>query len=154
MPYEIVDRRETLVAGVPVRSPRRALGKLRDPRLEEAWSALLNGETYGPLAATYTDHAEDIDSYYTQTVGFCCESIEDVPEGYVISRVPAGTYAKFSAVGNRFTDVFDDLWRQIWEAEEEGAIQRAFTGDFETYPHAFGIELYVAIVDPGYGEER
>lgn len=154
MSFRIVERRETLVAGVPVRSPRRALGKLRDPHLEIAWSAVLNGDASGPFAATYTDHAEDIGSYYTQTVGFCCESIEDVPPGYVISRVPAGTYAKFSVVGSRFTDVFDDLWRQIWEAEAEGSIVRAFTGDFESYPHAFGIELYVAIVHSGCEEGR
>jgi len=154
MSFQVVDRQETLVAGIPVRSPRRALGQLRDRHLEDAWTALLNGETYGPFAATYTDHAEDIDSYYTQTVGFCCSSVDDAPEGYVISRVPAGTYAKFSAVGSRFTDVFDDLWRQIWEAEAEGVITRAFTGDFETYPHAFGIELYVAIVDQRQEEER
>ncbi|MCR8695504.1 GyrI-like domain-containing protein [Rhodococcus pyridinivorans] len=154
MSFQVVERCETLVAGVPVRSPRRALGKLRDPHLEIAWSAVLNEEIYGPFAATYTDHAEEIGSYYTQTVGFCCESIEDAPEGYVISRIPAGIYAKFSAVGSRFTDVFDDLWRQIWDAEAEGALERAFTGDFETYPHAFGIEYYVAIVDSGCGEEQ
>ncbi|BDB59351.1 MULTISPECIES: effector binding domain-containing protein [Rhodococcus] len=148
MSFQIVDRRETFVAGVPVRSPRRALGKVRDPHLERAWSAVLNGETRGPLAATYTDHAEEIGSYYTQTVGFCCESLDGIPPGYLVSRVPAGRYAKFSAVGDRFTEVFEQLWEQIWDAEARGLIERAFTGDFEYYPHAYGIELYIAIVEP------
>lgn len=148
MLFQVVDREETLVAGLPVRSPRRALGKLRDPRLEKAWSAVLKREIPGPLASTYTDHAEEVGSYYTQTVGYCCRSIDDVRPGYVLSRLPAGHYAKFSAVGDHFCDVFDELWERIWDAESRGLIERAFTGDFEYYPHAFGIELYIAIRSP------
>ncbi len=145
MAFCIVEREETLVAGLPVRSPRRALGKLRDPHLERAWSAVLKGEAGGPLASTYTDHAEDIGSYYTQTVGYCCRTLDEVHPGYVVSRLPSGTYAKFSAVGSHFPDVFSELWRQIWAAESRGEIVRAFTGDFECYPHAYCIELYISI---------
>lgn len=145
MSFRIVDRAETLVAGLPVRSPRRALGQPIDPRLGRAWSAVLKGDVVGPFASTYTDHAEDVGSYYTQTVGFCCDSLDTVPPGYVVSRLPAGKYAKFSVVGDGFTDIFADLWQQIWAAERDGLIERSFTGDFECYPHAFGIDLYIAI---------
>ena len=145
MAFCIVEREETLVAGLPVRSPRRALGKLRDPHLERAWSAVLKQEADGPLASTYTDHAEEIGSYYTQTVGYCCRTLDEVHPGYVVSRLPSGTYAKFSAVGSHFPDVFSELWRQIWAAEARGQIVRAFTGDFECYPHAYCIELYISI---------
>lgn len=151
MSFCVVEREEILVAGLPVRSPRRALGKLRDPHLERAWSAVLKQETVGALASTYTDHAEEIGSYYTQTVGYCCRSLDDVRPGYVVSRLPSGTYAKFTSVGSHFPDVFTDLWRQIWEAEGRGQIERTFTGDFEYYPHAYCIELYVSITVPEYG---
>ncbi|MFZ3392362.1 effector binding domain-containing protein [Rhodococcus sp. 7Tela_A2] len=147
MAFCIVEREETLVAGLPVRSPRRALGKLRDPHLERAWSAVLKQDAGGPLASTYTDHAEDIGSYYTQTVGYCCRTLEEVRPGHVVSRLPSGLYAKFSAVGSHFPDVFSELWRQIWRAEGRGDIVRAFTGDFECYPHSYRIELYISIED-------
>lgn len=152
MPFCLIDRKETLVAGLPVRSPRRALGKVRDPHLEKAWFAVLNGETSGPLAATYTDYAEEVGSYFVQTVGYCCESLDSVPPGYMVSRLPAGTYAKFSVTGDDFAEIFSRLWEEIWEAERRGEIDRTFTGDFEYYPHAFGVDLYVAVRSTKCGE--
>lgn len=154
MPFRLIDRKETLVTGLPVRSPRRALGKVRDPQLERAWAAVLKGDTAGPLASIYTDHAEEIGSYYTQTVGYCCESLDDVPPGYVVSRLPAGTYAKFSVRGSDFEEIFFELWQKIWDAESRGLIERTFTGDFEFYPHAYGVDLYVAVRSPNGGEEQ
>jgi hypothetical protein len=49
MQFEIVERDETWVAGLPVRSPKRALGELRDRDLEAAWGAVLHQELGGPL---------------------------------------------------------------------------------------------------------
>ena len=144
MSFQIVQRDRTLVAGLPVRSPRRALGKVRDRALERAWSAVLKQELGGPLASAYTDHAVDIDSYYTQTVGYQCESLDQVTEGHLVACLPAGTYAKFSSTGT-VPGVFIDLWNQIRAAEEAGEIVRSFTGDFEFYPHAYRIDMYVAI---------
>jgi len=43
--------------------------------------------------------------------------------------------------------VMTDLWTQIAYAEEHKQIKRTYTGDFECYPHAYKIELYLA-VDP------
>ncbi|MEE2031647.1 GyrI-like domain-containing protein [Rhodococcus chondri] len=145
MPFEIVHRKQTLVAGLPVRSPKRALGRPRDPGLERAWSAVLKEELGGPLASAYTDHAVDIGSYYTQTVGYQCESLDQVTEGHFVACVPAGTYAKFSSTGN-FPEVVTDLWDQVREAEGSSRIVRSFVGDFEYYPNAFRIDLYVSVL--------
>ena len=53
--FEIVERDETWVAGLPVRSPKRALGELRDRDLEAAWASVLHQDLGGPLASAYTD---------------------------------------------------------------------------------------------------
>ncbi|AHD23051.1 AraC family transcriptional regulator [Rhodococcus pyridinivorans SB3094] len=153
MSFEIVRREQTLVAGLPVRSPRRALGQVRDRALERAWHAVLKEKLGGPLASAYTDHAVEIGSYYTQTVGYRCESLDQVSEGHFVACVPAGTYAKFSSMGN-FPQVVSDLWEQVGEAEASGAIQRSFVGDFESYPNAFSIDLYVSVFDSGKGGGR
>ncbi|MFZ2176437.1 MAG: GyrI-like domain-containing protein [Rhodococcus sp. (in: high G+C Gram-positive bacteria)] len=147
MPFVIVEREETLVAGLAVRSPKRALGEARDRDLEKTWSTLLAQNVDRPLASAYVDHVPEISSYYTQIVGYQCSSLEQAAPGHIVSRLPAGTYAKFSSVGT-FPDLFDALWGQIREAEDSKRIERSFTGDFEYYPHAFGIDLYVAIVPP------
>ncbi|MDV2476460.1 AraC family transcriptional regulator [Rhodococcus zopfii] len=144
MSFQIVQRQRTLVAGLPVRSPRRPLGKLRDRELERAWSAVLKQELGGPLASAYTDHAVEVGSYYTQTVGYQCDSLDQVTPGHIVSWLPAGRYAKFSSTGT-FPGILTDLWERIHAAESSGEIVRSFTGDFEFYPHAYGIELYIAI---------
>jgi hypothetical protein len=37
------------------------------------------------------------------------------------------------------------LWTQIAYAEEHHQINRTFSGDFEFYPHAYKIDLYLAV---------
>ncbi|MFE3290967.1 GyrI-like domain-containing protein [Rhodococcus sp. NPDC059234] len=148
---EFVELGETFIAGLAVRSPKRPLGALRDHNLEEAWSSVLQEDLPGPLASIYIDHAREIDSYYTQVVGYRCSSIDEVLRGHVLARVPAGRYAKFVSLGE-FPDVVAGLWEQLRRAEESGRIVRALTGDFELYPNAFRIDLYVAVVPPRTGE--
>ncbi|MGV9715890.1 MULTISPECIES: GyrI-like domain-containing protein [Rhodococcus] len=152
MPFEIVHREQTLVAGLPVRSPRRTIGYVRDHALERAWHAMLKEELGGPLASAYTDPAVEIGSYYTQTVGYWCESLDEVKEGHFVACIPAGTYAKFSSMGE-FPEVVSDLWEQVREAEASGAIRRSFRGDFEFYPNAFRIELYMSVFNPVESDE-
>ncbi|MFF2555782.1 GyrI-like domain-containing protein [Nocardia sp. NPDC058058] len=144
MQFEIVERDETWVAGLPVRSPKRALGELRDHDLEVAWAAVLHQELGGPLAAAYTDFSPELGTFNTQIVGYQCESFEEVTRGHIVARLPRGTYARFSAVGT-FPQVMTDLWTQIAYAEEHNQIQRTHSGDFECYPHAYKIELYLAV---------
>ncbi|GAB4589072.1 GyrI-like domain-containing protein [Nocardia sp. IFM 10818] len=147
MQFEIVERDETWVAGLPVRSPKRALGELRDHDLEVAWAAVLHQELGGPLASAYTDYAAELGTYNTQIVGYQCASFDAVTRGHVVARLPRGTYARFSSVGN-FPQVMTDLWTQIAFAEEHKQIKRTYTGDFETYPHAYKIDLYLAVEAP------
>lgn len=145
MSFELVHLPETWVAGLPVRSPKRALGSLYDVNLERAWSGILNQDIGEPLGAIYTDFVPVIGSYSTQIVGYRAVRGE-VRAGHVVAKVPAGTYAKFSAVGS-FPKVLTTIWNEITHAEESGAIDRAFTGDYEVYPHAYKIEMYIPTAD-------
>ncbi|MFG1791981.1 GyrI-like domain-containing protein [Nocardia sp. NPDC049149] len=144
MQFDIVERDETWVAGLPVRSPKRALGELRDHDLEAAWAAVLHQELGGPLASAYTDYTGELGTYNTQIVGYQCASFGNVTRGHLVARLPRGTYARFASVGN-FPQVMTDLWTQIAYAEEHNQIKRTYTGDFECYPHAYKIELYLAV---------
>ncbi|NUS43849.1 MAG: effector binding domain-containing protein [Mycobacteriaceae bacterium] len=150
MQFQIVEREETWVAGLPVRSPRRALGQLRDQALEAAWNAVLNQDLNGPLASAYTDYSADLNTYNTQIVGYQCGSFDEVTRGHIVARLPAGTYAKFSSMGE-FPAVMKDLWTQIDYAEEHKKIVRTFRGDFECYPHAYKIDLYLSVEPLGAG---
>ncbi|MBO0852694.1 MAG: effector binding domain-containing protein [Nocardia sp.] len=144
MQFEIVERDETWVAGLPVRSPRRALRKLRDRDLEAAWATVLHQDLGGPLACSYTDYSTELGTFNTQVVGYECTSFDQVTRGHIISRLPAGTYARFSSLGN-FPQIMTDLWTQIAYAEEHNQIKRTYSGDLECYPHAYKIDLYLAV---------
>jgi len=148
MAFEIVDLEETWVAGLPVRSPKRALGRLNDPALDQAWSSVLKQDIGGPLASVYTDYAPGIGSYNTQIVGYRCSALAEVTRGHLVARIPAAKYAKFSSVGH-FPDVMVRLWQQIEHAEEQHEITRTFTADYECYPHAYKIDLYLSIEQSG-----
>ncbi|MDJ0393979.1 effector binding domain-containing protein [Rhodococcus sp. G-MC3] len=148
MSFEIVDLEETWVAGLPVRSPKRALGRLIDPALDQAWSSVLKQDIGGPLASVYTDFAPGIGSYNTQIVGYRCFALSQVKRGHLIAKVPSARYARFSAVGH-FPDVLTRLWQQIDHAEEQHEIKRTFTADYECYPHAYKIDLYLSIEQSG-----
>jgi predicted transcriptional regulator YdeE len=147
MSFEIVQLGEIWVAGLPVRSPKRALGRLTDPNLEAAWSAVLNQDIGGSLASIYTDYATGIGSYNTQIVGYRTEP-GDVRRGHIVAKIPAGSYAKFSAVGS-FPNIMTTLWSHIERAEEAKEFTRTFTGEYEFYPHAYKIEMYLPIVAGG-----
>ena len=69
-------------------------------------------------------------------------------DGHVVARIPAGTYAKFSAVGN-FPRVLTTIWKDISHAEESRSFRRAYTGEFEVYPHAYKIEMFVPVDTSG-----
>lgn len=144
MQFDIVERDETWVAGLPVRSPKRALGELRDNDLERAWASVLHHELGGPLASAYTDYSAELGTYNTQIVGYRCSSFEEVTRGHLVARLPRGTYARFSSIGN-FPEIMTGLWAQITYAEERNQIKRTYTGDFEYYPHAYRIDLYLAV---------
>ncbi|MFF0816111.1 effector binding domain-containing protein [Rhodococcus sp. NPDC003318] len=135
---------ETFVGGLPVRSPKRPLGMLRDSNLERAWSAVLRQNPPGQLAAIYTDYSEDAGSFCTQVVGYRCRSTEDVMRGHVLAKVPSGLYARFVSTGE-YPDVVHNLWQQVRAAEAEGQIDRAATGAYECYPNAYRIDLYIAV---------
>ena len=119
MPFAIVEREETLVAGLAVRSPKRALGKARDKDLEKTWSTLLAQNVDRPLASAYVDHAPEINSYYTQIVGYECSSIDQVGALTWTDDADAlctGTYRPINAhlsaarpSGDRGEDVDDGL---------------------------------------------
>ncbi|MGW0042446.1 GyrI-like domain-containing protein [Rhodococcus sp. NPDC003348] len=144
---EVVELGQTFVGGLPVRSPKRPLGMLRDPNLERAWSSVLKQNPPGPLASIYTDHSAEAGSFYTQVVGYRCESIEDVMRGHVMARIPGGRYARFVSTGE-FPDVVSNLWQQVREAEDAGRIGRVAAGAYECYPHAYRIDLYIAVDAP------
>lgn len=150
MQFEFVDLEETWVAGMPVRSPKRALNQLSDRSLEHAWSSILRHDFDGPMASVYTDFSNEVEGYNLQVVGYRCTSLDQVRRGHLVGRNPAGRYARFSSTGE-FPQVLTNLWKQVDFATEQREIKRTFAGDLELYPNAYRIDFYVSVADDSGG---
>jgi hypothetical protein len=147
--FNVVERHETLVAGTVLRSPALAVEGPRRQKVEEAWKRNLARRLPGPPATAYVDHAPEIGSYLTHIVGYRCTSLEDLLPGDVLTRVPGGTFARFRRSGENLGDTIVSVWRAVWDLEAAGALVRAYTGDFEHYPDAHTVEVFVAVKDGG-----
>ena len=145
MGFTVVDRPETLVAGAVLRSPALAVEGRRRRRVEEVWERTLERELPGPPATAYLDYVAELSSYRIHIVGYRCRTIDDLQEGDVLARIPAGKYAHFVGEGKYMGDNITSLWRTIWDAEADGKITRAYTGDFERYPDSRTVEVFVSL---------
>ncbi len=133
MEYEIVTRKETIVAGISARTNNG------DPDMGTVisglWSRFFHEGIYDGIPhranekalGIYTDYAGDERADYT--VMAACEITEAVEgRGYVIRRIPAGLYARFVVRGDRIKAVAEG-WQRIWQMK----LPRAFQCDFEEY---------------------
>ncbi|WP_040793033.1 GyrI-like domain-containing protein [Nocardia paucivorans] len=147
MDFNVVERPETLVAGMVLRSPALAVEGPRRAKVEQAWKRNLARSLPGPPASAFIDHAPEINSYLTHIVGYRCRSIDDLLPGDVLARIPGGRFARFTLSGDNLGDVIVTVWRAIWDAEAAGTLTRAYTGDYERYPDTRTVEVFVSLAD-------
>ncbi|MBF6350238.1 MULTISPECIES: GyrI-like domain-containing protein [Nocardia] len=147
MEFNVVDRPETLVAGMVLRSPALAVEGPRRTKVEQAWKRNLARALPGPPASAFVDHAPEINSYLTHIIGYRCRSLDDLLPGDVLARIPAGRYARFSLSGADLGETIVTLWRAIWDAEAAGRLVRSYTGDHERYPDENTVEVFVAMAE-------
>jgi predicted transcriptional regulator YdeE len=144
--FSVVERQETLVAGVVLRSPALAVEGPRKQRVIEAWRRMKQRRLPGPSASAYLDHAPELNSYLTHILGYRCDNLSALEPGDVLARIPSGKFALFTASGDDLAEVIPSVWRAVWDAEGQGRITRAYSGDYERYPDANTVEVFVAVV--------
>ena len=106
------------------------------------WS---NGAPSGsPVVAVYSGYESDKDGEYDYLLGRKIGDDETVPREMAHRVVERGSYAQLSFQGSISPEAVVELWRQVWEAESLGEIQRAYKTDFELYSET-GFDLYVGL---------
>lgn len=150
MQYEIVTLPEKTVVGFQARTSNAS------PDMQSVigilWQKLFAGDTFSSIPCKCNDRSIGLYSGYSAdgmeydvTVGCEVKDASALPQGMVSSVIPAGRYAKFSALGDD-VDTVAKLWGEIWNTP----LDRAFTGDFEEYfPAPEGeereIHIYIAL---------
>ncbi len=150
MQYEIVTLPRKTLAGFQARTSNNSpdmqsvIGKL--------WQTLFAGDTFQSIAGKCNDRSIGLYSGYSAggmeydvTVGCEVEDASALPQGMVAAVIPAGRYAKCTALGDD-VDTVAKLWGEIWNMP----LDRAYTGDFEEYfPAPEGekseVHIYIAL---------
>jgi predicted transcriptional regulator YdeE len=100
------------------------------------------------IYAVYSDYAGDWRGEYAYLLGCGVTRAREIPDGLEVRKIPAQTYAVFTAKGQMPDEVLA-VWSLIWLSD----LPRTYTFDFEVYdqrftrPKAKEVDICVA-VDP------
>ncbi len=144
MTYEIIHLLSTLVGGISVHTTNASEQNPETAKIPAAWGQIRQRGYTGQLAAVYTNYESDSTGAYTEIIGQVLQSENDLPNGDTLAKVPTGDYAKFRVEG-AMPQIVMDAWSAVWQAEQNGTLQRAYTADFELYPSEGVVELYIAV---------
>ncbi|MFS0781807.1 GyrI-like domain-containing protein [Bacillus sp. 1P06AnD] len=89
--------------------------------------------------AVYHQYESNYQGDYTLSI-----ALEEYSGEECIDLPTTDTYQAFSVDSSDKEGIYK-AWKQIWGMEEEGAIQRAYTIDYEKYYPTGEIELWIAI---------
>jgi len=112
-------------------------------------SAKIKNRAVPPIMyAVYSDYETDWRGAFSYLIGCGVTRAGTVPEGMEVRKIPAQTYAVFSAKGQMPDEVLA-IWSMVWLSD----LPRTYTFDFEVYdsrftrPKAREVDVCVA-VDP------
>lgn len=98
------------------------------------------------MFAVYSDYESDWTGEFSYLIGSEVTKADKVPAGLAVVRIPAQTYAVFTAAGP-MPDALLGVWMSIWGTR----LPRAYTFDFEQYdarftrPERKEADVYVAV---------
>ncbi|MEV6660823.1 GyrI-like domain-containing protein [Nocardia fluminea] len=138
--FEIVTLGDGLIAGLTVPLAGREVTARDLDLVNFTWDRYLSREKMVPRAAAYigqNDHAVAV-------LGYEVAGLDDMNEGDVLTRIPAGRYAKF-VVSDKPYDLLRTAWAQVIKAENAGTITRSHTAELERYTGPTSVEVYVSL---------
>ena len=104
------------------------------------------------ILAVYTDYESDANGPYDFILGARVSSADNVPQGMVATKIPAGRYAVFTSEKGLVTKAVPDTWRRIWGLPKSSlGGNRAYLADFELYdqrasdPQNSQVDIYIGI---------
>jgi predicted transcriptional regulator YdeE len=98
------------------------------------------------MFAVYSDYERDWTGEYSYLIGSEVTRADRIPDGLAVVRIPAQTYAIFTATG-QMPDAILGVWVSVWGTK----LPRTYTFDFEQYDARFTrpdkkeADVYVAV---------
>lgn len=145
------------VIGIAIRTTNQAameqgtIGMLWQQFFVESVYAAIPDKVDHAIVAVYYDFEDGKKGEYNLLIGARVSSVDDIPAGMMAVHVPEQKRMVFtSPVGLRSEIVFE-LWQEIWQLEDQGTLNRAYTADYEVYdersqdPQHAQIEIHIGL---------
>ena len=140
MDFEIVTLSDSLVGGLTVPLAGREVTARDLDLVNFTWDRYLSREKAAARVAAYigqNDHAVAV-------LGYELTGLDGLDPGDVVTRIPAGRYAKF-VVSDKPYDLLRTAWAEVAKAEAAGTITRSHTAEVERYTGPTSVEVYVSL---------
>ncbi|HEY7195267.1 MAG TPA: GyrI-like domain-containing protein [Gemmatimonadales bacterium] len=114
-------------------------------RSEDWFGRLEEVGAFGPPIGVYSAYESDVSGAFQILAGRELKPSARVPAPLQMVAVPAGTYLVFQSSGALPESVVNG-WQQAWTYfEKRRDVTRAYTVDFEMYPSAEEVEIWIAV---------
>ncbi len=140
MDFEIVTLDQSLVGGLTIPLTGREVTARDLDLVNFTWDRYLSREKDAARVAAYigqNDHAVAV-------LGYELAALDDLDTGDVLTRIPAGRYAKF-VVTDKPYDLLRTAWAKVARAEAAGTITRSHAAEVERYTGPTSVEVYVSL---------
>lgn len=129
------------------------IGKTVQKYFSQNLAASIKNRTHpGVTICAYTDYETDHTGDYTYFIGEEVTTVQDIPEGYAMTTIPKGSYAKFTSEKGPMPFVVIDLWKRIWSlSPNELGGKRRYATDYEVHdarasdPNNIEIDIYIGL---------
>lgn len=142
------------VAGYEVRTSNVAEANPQTAKIPPLWEKIERGAlealipkrlAKGKPFVVYHNYQSNHQGPYSLLVGYQVIGQDDVPMGLSGLNVPAGRYLMFTAEGPKPGSVAQAWHRIQYYFEQPGALQRAYTFDYEVHDNTQRVSIFVAI---------
>ena len=150
----IIQRNETKVIGLEIRTSNEIEAQPAQSRIREAWKKFDELKNEIPDRANehiafglYSGYESGDKGLYSLAACSEVRTLERVPQGMVGKIIPPGKYLVFTAKGE-MPHAIMSVWEGIWKYFSNGtSYKRTFTADFEVYDRLRpeDAEIYIAI---------
>lgn len=140
MDFDIVTLEPFLVGGLTIPLAGREVTARDLDLVNFTWDRYLSREKKVERVAAYigqNDHAVAV-------LGYELPDLDALDIGDVMTRIPAGRYAKF-VVSDKPYDLLRTAWAAVAKAESAGTITRSHTAEIERYTGPTSVEVYVSL---------
>jgi predicted transcriptional regulator YdeE len=114
-------------------------------RTEDWFGRLEALGAFGPPIGVYSAYESDVSGSFQILAGREVPATAGVAAPLYVVSVPAGTYLVFESAGQLPQSVVKG-WQEVWAYfERPRDVARAYSCDFEIYPSAEAVEIWIAV---------